>query len=52
VKNCAKLRRSLSIVDALGVHDGEWKVYPVVVDEVHDSGEPVVDTAHLFQRLG
>src|ERR1700716_1342386 len=39
-------------IDAPGVHDGERKVYPVVVDELHDGGEPIVDAAHLFQRLG
>jgi hypothetical protein len=27
------------VIDALGVHDGVRKVYPVVIDEVHDGGE-------------
>jgi hypothetical protein len=40
------------VIDALGVHDGERKVYPVVIDEVHDGGESVVDATHLFQCVG
>ena len=44
-----RVRPREQLIDSLGVHDGERKVYPVVVDEVHDGGEQVVDAAHLFQ---
>jgi hypothetical protein len=47
-----RVRPREQLIDALCVHDGERKVYPVAIDEVHDGGEAVVDAAHLFQRLG